>query len=377
VLQIGTVSHYNAAALRSIVYTAPTTGSEDAVLTQTYTVTQSIEQAAAGAPGPIDVHNVFAYTLTHDPGEGTVPVTQTTDTFRGVGISGSNQTVSTYGQNIALVANDETSDAEGGGPYTMSTTTATTYPAPLVGLTYPLVTGATLTLPAAASQKITQTDVNAGNAVPPTGLLNFAQTQLINNDGSFTFTKIFPAQGTEVRTENSNGSGTDVATLTTGTVAETIGLPTAGTIPVSVTATPAGGTAKSTAFSAADWYPSGVVSSPLSLETMTVIGPTATLPVTCDGAIAQPNIVEVDQVKHTLDVFGSYVSSTTRLFISNGLTVCQLATSTSANYDIRTGALFSTINTTNIQVLAATTFVNAASSLRSSRSTHSTGGVVH
>jgi hypothetical protein len=358
------------------VYATPTTQNQNYTLSQTYTVTQSIAASAAGAPGPIDVHNVYAYTVTHDPGTGTVPISETSDTYRGVKVSGLNQTVSSYGQNVTLIQNDETSADAGGGPYTMTTTTASAYPTPIVGLTYPLQTGAVVPIPDDANETIAQTDVNAANGAPPNAKLNFGETEIVNSDGSFTFTKTFPAQGSDTRTETSSGTGTDVATSPTSTVTETIGLPVAGAIPVSVTTAPVGGAPATHVYAAADWYPNGTVSSPLALETMTVIGPTAALPAQCDGSIAEPSIVEVDERKTTLDIFGTITQTVTRLFISNGLTVCNLGTTTSTNYTVSTGAPFSTNATTSIQVLASTTFVNAASRLRAGSLTRSIGSAI-
>jgi hypothetical protein len=369
VLQVGTVNHFNAAVTK-------TTQNPNTLLSQSYTILQTIEASPSGAPGPLDIHDVYAYKLLRDPGAGTVPISETVDAYRSITTSGSNQTVYSYGQNATLAQNDETSNLLGGGPYTETTNTTIRFPAAVQGLTYPLQTGATTTIALAESENIGQIDVNAANVAPPTGNVNFNETQTINSDGSFTFTKTFPTSASEVRTENSNGTGTDLATATTGTVSEAIGLPAAGVIPISVTTTPTGGTPAVLTFNAADWYPNGVPASPLSTETYKVVGPVTTLPVECDGSISLPNTVEVDESRQTFNVFGSVQTSLARIFNSNGLAVCNLTTVLTQAYDVRTGALFSTTTQNNIQVLAATT-VGAASHAHAAGSLRTPGGLAH
>jgi hypothetical protein len=130
----------------------------------------------------------------------------------------------------------------------------------------------------------------------------------------------------------------------------------ANTIPVVRTVTAK--TAAATNYSAADWYPgNGAPASPLILATRTVVGPAASLPSECNGAVLQPDIYEVDTNTTDLNTIGaSYSTTTTRAFNDgNAVSVCQLSTEISSSFDLLTGALVSTTTTTTTTLLSAIT----------------------
>jgi hypothetical protein len=358
-LQVGMQREYTGTTTRSVVYEEPTATLPNNTLVYTFTENQSVQQAATGAPADFDVHSDYAYTVVTDPGVGIVPISQTVDTYENLQVADGNQTIVSLGQNAVTVSNDETSNALGGGPYTETSTTSTTYTTPRDGFPYPLQTGATLTTPQSQTQTTTFTDVNASNAAPPNGSdVGYTMTRTENVDGSFTYKSTYVNGNASSRTENSDGSGSDSFTTAAGTTATTVGVPVtadgASTIPV--VRTVIAKTSVATNYSAADWYPGNAApSSPLVLETRTVVGPTSTLPAECSGAVLQPYIYEIDTTTTDLNtVAASYSSTTTRNFnAGNGALVCQLSTEVSSSYDLLTGALISTTTTTTATSLAS------------------------
>ena len=358
-LQVGMQREYTGTTTRSVVYEEPTATLPNNTLVYTFTENQSVQQAATGAPADFDVHSDYAYTVVTDPGVGIVPLSQTVDTYENLQVADGNQTIVSLGQNAVTVSNDETSNALGGGPYTETSTTSATYTTPRDGFPYPLQTGATLTTPQSQTQTTTFTDVNASNAAPPNGSdVGYTMTRTENDDGSFMYKSTYVNGNTSSRTENSDGSGSDSFTTATGTTATTVGVPVtadgASTIPI--VRTVIAKTSAATNYSAADWYPgNGAPSSPLVLETRTVVGPTSTLPAECNGAVLQPYIYEIDTTTTDLNtVAASYSSTTTRNFSAgNGASVCVLSTEVSSSYDLLTGALISTTTTTTATSLAS------------------------
>ena len=357
-LQVGMQRQYTGTTTRSVVYASPTTTNENNTLVYTFTENQSVEQAAAGTSADFDVHTVYAYTVVQNPAVGTVPISQTVDTFENLQNAGGFQTIISLGQNVVAISNDETSDALGNGPYTETSTTTSTYTTPRDGFTYPLQTGATMTTPQSETQTITFTDVNGGDAAPSNGTnVGYTETRSENNDGSFTYKSTYVNGNTYSRTQNSDGSGSESFTTAEGTTATSVAVPVAadGTNTIPVVRTVTAKTAVATNYSAADWYPgNGAPSSPLVLQTRTVVGPASSLPAECNGALLQPNIYEIDTTTTDLNTVGaSYSTTTTRAFNDgNAISVCQLSSEVSSSFDLLTGALISTTTTTTTTLLS-------------------------
>ena len=296
--------------------------------------------------------------VVQDPGVGTVPISQSVDTYEDLQTAGGSQTVTTLGQKVVAISNDETSNALGNGPYTETTTTTSTFATPRDNFPYPLQTGATMTTPQSETQTITFTDVNASGSGPPNSTnVGYTTTRSENDDGSFSNQSTYVNGNTFSRTQASNGSGSETSTSATSSTTTTVGVPVAAngvnTIPItrSVTAT----TTTDTNYSAADWYPeNGVPNSPLVLQTKTVVGPSS-LPSECSGAVLRPDIYEIDTTTTNLNtVAASYSATTTRNFSAgDGATICQLSTETTLSYDLLTGALVSTTTTTTSMSLSA------------------------
>jgi hypothetical protein len=361
ILQVGMQREYTGTATRSVVYADPTTTEKDNTLVYTFTQNQSVQQAATGAPANFDVHSAYTYTVVQDPGVGTVPISQSVDSYENLAIAGDTQTVTTLGENVVAVSNDETSNALGNGPYTETSTTSSTYTTPRASFPYPLQTGATMTTPQSVMQTITFTDVNGGDSAPSNGTdVGYTETRSENDDGSYSYQSTYVNGDTFSRTQNSDGSGSETSTSATSTITTTVGLPVAAdganTIPVTRTVTPATKTA--TNYSAADWYPGNdAPNSPLVLVTRIVVGLASSLPSECNGAVLQPEFYEIDTTTTDLNTIGaSYSATTTRAFNDgNGVSLCQLSTEISSSYDILTGALISTTTTTTTTLLSAIT----------------------
>jgi hypothetical protein len=345
ILEVGMQRQYGGTVTRSVVYANPTATMQSNTLVYTFLEKQSVQQAANGAPATFDVNSAYTYSVVQDPGVGTVPLSQTVDTYENLRIAGDSQTVTTVGQKVVAVSNDETSNALGNGPYTETSTTTSTFTTPREGFPYPLQTGATMTTPQSETQSITFTDVNASGSAPSNGSnVGYTTTRSENDDGSFSYQSTYVNGNTSSRTQDSNGSGSETFTSATSSTTTTVGLPVtangANTIPVtrSVTST----TTTDTNYSAADWYPdNGVPNSPLVLQSRTVVGPASSLPSECGGAVLRPNIYEIDTTTTALNtVAASYSATTTRNFSAgDGASICQLSTETTSAYDLLTGAI--------------------------------------
>ena len=112
---------------------------------------------------------------------------------------------------------------------------------------------------------------------------------------------------------------------------------------------------------AADWYPGAALPpQPLALDTLTVKGPATTLPAGCSGAIAEPNVVEVDAAQTSLNVNGTYEKQTQQQFDSNGTLVCVLRTTTTSSYNNNTGVLLVTATEAYAQILTSLTGASSA-----------------
>jgi len=358
ILQVGMQRHYTGTATRSVVYTNPTATEPDNTLAYSFNESQNVLPAPYNVPAYFDVNSVYTYTVTQDPGVGVVPISQTVDDYKNLYFSGPNQTTSETAQKSLTVSNDETANALGGGPYTQTTSTNSTYPTARSGLTFPLLTGETNPIPQSSNQTITFTDLNAAGSAPPNGSnIGYTRTRTQNNDGSFSFQQTGVTGNTETLTENSNGSASYTITGAASSNSTTIGIPVLAsgvyTIPVNRTTTSSAPV--NTNYTATDWYPgNALVPTPLIVENQTVIGPVATLPAQCNGAFVQPDMFEVDTNTTNLNtVNGSYTVTATQAYNSNGVAVCTLTTSTANVYSLDTGALFSTTTTQTTTLLTS------------------------
>ena len=348
---------YSGATTRSIVYANPTGTQQNNTLAYTYTESVNILQAAASTGAAFDVHSTYAYTITQDPGVGSVPVSETSDVYENLVIDGNTQYTSTVGQSITTVDNDETANALGGGPYTATTVTQSSYPTPLPGNTFPLQAGASYSVPLGASIATTYTDFNAAGSAPPNNVgVSYSSQETENNDGSLQ-TQTSRANGTSTNIAvNSDGSGSIAYSSGTTAYTTSIGVPVSSSsgysIPVTQVFTAPSSNTKS--YAAADWYPgNAAVPAPLASQTRTVIGAVSSLPAECNGALTQPDTFEVDMTQTALLSTGSYLTSTTRAFNSNGVAVCSLTQRVQTSYDIYTGALLQTTTTQTTQILTA------------------------
>ena len=359
ILQVGMQRQYTGMTTRQVVYVAPTAAAPDNTLTYTFTQIQSVTQAPAGVPASFDLHNVYSYVITQDPGVGTVPLSQTVDNYENLSISESTQTASIIGQTITTTTSDETANALGTGTYIQTTVTTASYPTPRDSLPYPLQTGATQTVPQSLNQTTTFSDLNGNGAAPSNGSsVGYTLTRTANDDGSYAYQTDYVNGNSFTRTQNSDGSGSQLFTGPTSSTATMLGLPAqvngATTLPVSVTVT--GSTTATTNYAAADWYPNGgVPSTPLVSTRRIVVGPVASLPAGCTGALLRPDIVEVDTTTTDLNPLGpTYAVTNTRSFNSgDAVGVCQLSSEIQTDYDLKTGALVSTTTTTTTTLLNA------------------------
>ena len=345
------------------VYASPSPGQANYTSASSFTATTTIQDAASGAPATFDVNSVVDYTVTQAATTGTQTLTSDSDTFENQTMSGSTTTISEPANTSVTTANDVSAAAAGGGPYTLTTNDSTQYVTPFTNGVYPLQTGSSINEPLARTVTENQTDLNSGNGTPPSSYVyTTSLVQTYNGDGSYTIEPRNYSNGVARNVvENSNGTAT--VSDTNDSFAEVVSLPTlVGAtyfIPVSVTNT--SGTT-TTAYSAADWYPGNAnPPSPLETETLTVKGPVGSLPSGCAGALAEPNIVEVDTNVATLNVFGSYETEAQQAYNSNGINDCILRTTTTLDYSLTTGAPTETIVENYAEVLTA---VGTASKVR-------------
>lgn len=177
-------------------------------------------------------------------------------------------------------ANDQTSNALGGGPYTKTTSTGSTYPSPRESFSYPLQPGATMNVSQSSSQNISFTDTNAGGSAPPNGSnVGYTRTRSENDNGSFSYQTAYVDGNSLDMTQDSDGSGSYVFASATATTTTTLGLPDITSDPSSLPVTrssvsAATGATTNTSYTAADWYPNnGEPNSTLILQAESVVGP--------------------------------------------------------------------------------------------------------
>ncbi len=370
----GTVGQYTGTDIITHVFPNPTGTQANYTAGYTFKLTRSIEAAAAGAPASIDINAVTAYTTTQDPGTGVTNVSTTTDTF-------DNQVAANGGTSIQEVASksvatgiDESAGTLGGGPFTKVTTTTTTYASPQINGVYPLVAGASVSQPIGRTVTTAATDANGGVSDTAT-TFDISSNDTIASDGSYTLVQQLSNGESQTTVEGPTGSGTIAASGPLYTLADTIGVPsnpgTGFTIPITiykqyVTAGPTPApTATTVAYSAADWYPGNALpGTPFQTDTATVRGAVTTLPAACAGAIAEPNVFEIDTNEATLNIDASYSTETQQSFNSNGTPVCVLRTTTTNAYSLTTGALSQTTTETYAEILTGVGTAATSGSLR-------------
>jgi len=361
ILQVGMQRQYIGTSTRTTVYANPTVSQPNNTLVYSFVENQNVLQAASNAPAAFDVNATYTYSVVQDPGVGTVPVSQTVDTYENLLVSGNAQMIATLAQQSVLASSDESANALGGGPYVQTVNTTSTFPSARDSFPYPLQAGATQSVPQSAQQSITFADVNAAGAAPPNGVsLGYTRTRTESDDGSYTYQTTYVDGSTQSLAQNPDGSGSITTTNSTATTTTTLGLPTtvAGvtTLPVVRNVVDAAtGSTTGNSYTAADWYPNnGQPDSPLVQSNQSVIGPVATLPAECSGALFRPDIVEIDTTTSNLaPVVGTYSLTQTRAFNADGVTVCTLSQQTSDVYSTLTGALVSTTTTQTNTLLNA------------------------
>ena len=355
-LQVGMQRQYTGSTTRSVVYANPSSTAVNNTLSYTFSELQSVLQAPVNAPGNFDIYSVFNYTVTQDPGTGTVPISQSVHDYRNLITSGSGQATVDLGQKTVVLNNDETSNALGGGPFTETTTTTTIFPTPRTSFFYPLQSGASLTVPQSSSQSISFADLNTVGAPPPNGSnIGYTRTRTQQDDGSFTYQQLGATGTQESLVQNSDGTGSTAVTNATSLTTTTLGVPAAnnGVVSLPISRVVTSSTPSTKAFSAVDWYPNaGAVSSPLILQKQNVVGPVSTLPAQCNGALLQPNMFEIDTTTSNLNTISATLTvSSSRSFNANGVAVCTLKQQTASNYTLTTGALASTTTTQTATLL--------------------------
>ncbi len=355
-LQVGMQRTYSGTATRTVVFANPSATSVNNTLSYTFNESQSVLQAPAGAPGSFNIHSVFNYTITQDPGTGTVPISQTVDDYRNLVTVGTSQATVDMGQTTTVLNSDETANALGSGPFTETTSTTTRFTTPRTSFYYPLTAGASLSVPQSSTQSITFSDLNALGISPPNGSnVSYTRTRTRMDDGSFSYQQLGATGTQETLVQNSDGSGSTTITNATTSTVTTLGTPVLGGTGLSlpITRTITSSTPSTKTYSAADWYPNaGQASSPLILSKQTVVGPVATLPAECSGALSQPNMFEIDSTTTNLNTINAtYTVSSSRSFNANGVAVCTLTQQTATNYALLTGAVVSTTTTQTTTLL--------------------------
>jgi hypothetical protein len=357
ILQVGMQRQYTGTTTRSVAYVNPSSTQSNSTLAYNFAETVNVLQAPANSGAQFDVHANYNYTITQDPGTGALPVSEAVDTYENLLTNGTEQATSTVGEVVTSIQNDESANHLGNGPYTITTNTTYNYPTPIPGLTFPLQAGTSMSLPVGEVVNTNYQDLNASGSAPSNGS-NVAYTSQTtkNNDGSFT-TQTNRVNGVVLTSAmNSDGSGSFSSSGGTSSYVTSIGAPVQAngmyTIPVNyVLNAPS---LSNSSFNAQDWYPgNGLPPNPLASQIKKIVGPVAALPAACNGAVAQPNMFEVDTTQTSLVTTGTYLVSTTQAFNANGVVVCSLLNQTNTSYDVYTGGVVSTTTTQTTTLLTA------------------------
>lgn len=357
-LQVGMQRQYSGSSTRSIVYTTPTSTHPNNTLAYTSTEVQNVLQAPADALANFRINTVYTYTVTQDPGTGSVPVSQVVDDYKNLLVSGNTQWTVDYGQTTTTVNLDESANSLGGGPFNATTTTVAAYPTLRPGFVYPLQTGTSLTMPQSAQQQISYSDLNASGSAPSNGgNAAYTNSRLQNDDGSFSFLRSYVDGSTDSYQQNADGSANIVQTTSNSTTTTSIAQPVAGAhgFAIPIMSTVAAASTATMSYSAADWYPGNALPVlPLILQQEVVVGPVNSLPTQCSGALVQQNMFEIDTNTSNLNPSsGNYSLTTTRSFNANGVAVCTLVQETAYAHSLLTGILDSTTTTQTTTVLTS------------------------
>ena len=357
-LQAGMQRQFAGSVVRVVTYAMPDATHINNTLAYTFNQTQNVLQAPASAPANFDLNSTYTYTITQDPGTGSVPIAQTVDDYRDLYLDKYGQYTVDVAQTSSAIASDETANALGGGPYQQTTQTSTNYTTPRAGLYFPLQSGDSITLPQSYTQTVSFTNTNSANVAPPNNVNQaYTRSRTEYDDGAF-FYQQNNANGSSVAvTQHSDGTGSITSANATNSTTHSVGLPSLlnGGYTIPITSAVTSSTSTITNYAALDWYPSGALpNEPLVSETQTVVGPVSSLPAQCSGALVLPNVMQINTVTTSLNtVQSSYSTTNTQSFNSNGITLCSLSTQTTNSYSLETGLLFSTTVTTTNLVLTA------------------------
>lgn len=273
------------------------------------------------------------------------------DAFESSATTNATQTISQAKATTTTIGIDQTANRiEGDGPYSYRSTVTTTYSQPRVLLIFPLIPGTTH-VPLARTVTAAERSVNMADKV----YLARNTTTQYSNAGAYVETGSIGAGETLDARVLANGAGLLVHAGASA-LREKIGLPAPGPsqtyqIPVALTVE-----SSEKKFLADDWYPGAAAPpSPLATTSQRVKG-FSRIPSTCGVKVAVSDVQEVDTSSGSLDVVGGTYSTTrTRDFLSNGNTVCRITASKVFAYSVTSGRLLTTTVDSSFEGLTAET----------------------
>ncbi len=349
ILVPGTTNQYSGTETIAITFVHPTVKTPNSNAVYSTAETDTVSAAGAGAPAPYDVRQTITYTTKTPPTYGIQQLSATVDNYENVTAGPGGSQILTFTQdNVHSTGKDFTSIISHGGSGALTDDTQSSYPSPLTLAVYPLTAGASWSVEQA------RTVMAHLRIAAASGILASDLTMTYPPDGSYTLTGTLTNGDTTNRTQNANGSATETNTGPSPSTG-TIGVPTNASGPWLIPVTSNG-----TAYHIVDYYPGGELPvQPLSAGTVTVVGAVSTLPSSCPVSGTFPNVVEYDSSGYGLDVLeGGVLTTSSRTFDSNGLTICLLATHTTKYYTLSTGLLDYT-NATDTSSYLTTTTANA------------------
>jgi len=338
-LEVGLQSQYSGTTVYSYA-NIPTAPGLEGSTTTSFTEQVKMLAAPAGSDASYDVQTITNYntTASSDPSYAPLAGTTTLDTYKNLVTQGSTQHVETVGS--------KSTDIES----TQAIITTISYPTPIPGESYPLQTGASLSLPVAQVFNSVSETVKSASDLTPTGAYIDTTQYTRKADSSKSGTEVVTQTGqpnyTNSITINADSSGT----FTDGTNSAAVGVPVNTgvnaviyTIPVTVSFGAPGTAVTTNNYNAPDWYPgNNVPSSPLVTASKTVVGAVTTLPTGCKGALVLPNMFEIDTKETDLEPLkteqiASYTVTTAQAFVSNGVVVCSLKQQVETDYSLSNG----------------------------------------
>jgi hypothetical protein len=346
----GTTYNFSGKYSEAITYASPNPKQPNSIGTYTTTDVQTVASAPPGAPAPFHIHRQFKYSVIKVPTSGIQLQSRTIDAYESSTVNGDSQTIAQASTTTANTGIDQTANRiEGNGPYSYTSTNATTYASPRVLFVFPL-TESTTNVPIARTETLVELAKNSSGQI----YVQRNTKSVYANSGAFTTTgSIGKGETTDV-TANANGSAT-VTNQGSAPFMETIGLPVAngGTYTIPITRTTGTVTQK---YSAADWYPGNAAPpSPLASASETVVGPAA-VPTACGLTSPVSGAVEVTGSSSTLNVVaGTYTTTQSATYLANNQVVCRMTSSKILTYTVETGALFSTTIDAFVEGLTSTT----------------------